>query len=776
MANKKTLSIYPTKRSAKASKDASDAISVGEFYSNVVFPSNGVKLVDKYTRVFLLEEASKFPEFETLKWKKGFSYFLSKSNELFKFYEELASSFVAIPDISRENTYNEYDEYLTVLEKLQDRYRVLLRKAKLTDRMFFYDNYSINKKYLKKFDSIHFELSGFLNPFEFKLLDEISLYIPVVISMDTTEYNMKMQELFEAKGFTVKNNKQQYFNLNTGGARAKTVKNSSKISLYSTGERLNQISLAFEVAKDFISSGISPEEIVFVLPDEDMASHLAKYDKENMLNFAMGSAYSKSKEYKSIQAISSFWKTNDKKYKDFAIRIDVSEDILTGKTKKKTVRVDAFFETLEDLGLFDIKNEKLCELMELISDALSLKRLPFHQWLELWVNEAGKLTEDDVDGGKITVMGVLETRSVYFKAAIVFDFNDDIVPSRNIRDNFLNSYVRSKSGLILNDDRIALQKQYYHSLISHSENIVFMYSSENSKLPSTFIYDLPFPAPQHKEGDSELLYSSEKAIKSFENKDPFVSEFHPEKITWSSSQLETFLSCKRKYYYRYIQKIPRPKEKELIEGLFLHQLLDKTFSDSDSFETEGGMTEKIYSLLEEMHPDKSAKGDYQKILWMEKMKPFISQQINHFKEGWKVVQREYSITGSINGLMFTGRGDRIDVLNTSSSNVWELIDYKTGSTTEANKSRNFDTLTDFQMSIYKLILDKAFPGIMPVFINPIKSSPVISVVALEEKNEELFNKIDEIKKTSSFTAERCDNLQNCRFCEFSLLCERGDYL
>ena len=50
---------------------------------------------------------------------------------------------------------------------------------------------------------------------------------------------------------------------------------------------------------------------------------------------------------------------------------------------------------------------------------------------------------DDVRGGKVTVMGVLETRGVRFEAVVIVDFNEGVVPATSSKDQFLNSQVRA---------------------------------------------------------------------------------------------------------------------------------------------------------------------------------------------------------------------------------------------------------------------------------------------------------------------------------------------
>jgi len=50
------------------------------------------------------------------------------------------------------------------------------------------------------------------------------------------------------------------------------------------------------------------------------------------------------------------------------------------------------------------------------------------------------------------------------------------------------------------------------------------------------------------------------------------------------------------------------------------------------------------------------------------------------------------------------------------------------------------------------------------------------ITVLEEKNALLAEHIISLKQTRSFVARKCENLQKCKYCEFALLCKRGEYL
>jgi CRISPR/Cas system-associated exonuclease Cas4 (RecB family) len=85
-------------------------------------------------------------------------------------------------------------------------------------------------------------------------------------------------------------------------------------------------------------------------------------------------------------------------------------------------------------------------------------------------------------------------------------------------------------------------------------------------------------------------------------------------------------------------------------------------------------------------------------------------------------------------------------------------------------------LTDFQMSIYHYLLKDSYQNLELAFIPFFGSAKIEPIVKLEEKNELLLAHIQTLKETKEFEATKCEDLQKCRYCEFVLLCGRGDYL
>jgi len=785
-----TLHIYPTSRALRlvgAQQRKEDGflpslMRMDEFEQRSIVIENK-NYIDPLLRVLYLKEAAKFEAFQNLKLDLSLVRFFTKSDALFKFFEELSSENVSFETLANADAYAEFGKHLEVLETLLERYQNLLENAGFIDKAFVPQNYSLNEGFIKGYSEIDVHIEGYLSYFELMLLEKISKFTSLNVHYTTSKFNIKMQDRFRSLGLDMKNNKHLYFSLSDKKILSSTDNDGEiEAEVYVVEERDEQVAVAFSEIEEMVKSGMPPENIVLVLPDENFKEHFMVFDHHNNLNFAMGYDYSNGRSYKMLEALYVHWQSHDASSKKLLERYGFKLETLEKMSISKKVKADDFFLTLKELNLQKIPlcgekseenfNENIYEKYLHFSKILENELLTLKEWLFLWLKSLSKVTLDDVRGGKITVMGVLETRGVSFEGVVIVDFNEGIVPATSSKDQFLNSSVRDFANLPTKSDRDALQKQYYKRLLEQAKQASILYSISDNKLPSKFLYELGLKNATHKSAQLDLLYSQQVQCQKVE--DPKVDPFNASDIVWSASRMKCYLDCKRKYYYKYVQKIEEKKEEELNEGSFLHKLLDHLHKENSYYGTTEEMHKKIDLLLEdkELLPYQDAKTAYQKLLWKEKLKGYVDSQVDHFKSNWRVVEREKEFQGEIGGLQFKGRIDRIDQNETHTL----VIDYKSGSIKEANKSKNFDSLTDFQMSIYHGMLSSRYQNITLAFLKIFENGEMDEIVALEEKSLLLEEHIRELKQTKSFVAQKCEDLKKCQYCPYILMCERGEYL
>jgi ATP-dependent helicase/nuclease subunit B len=780
-----TLRIYPTSRALRTvSQNLREQegflptlMRMDEFESRTILPEDGILFVDPLQRILLLREAASSELFAALKIKKDLVHFFSRSDALFKFFEELAAERVDFEQLRQADAYAEFETHLDILEALRESYHAALKKRGMTDKAFVSQAYCLNEGFLNNYTSVEIFLEGYLSRFELMLLGEVAAVIPVTIHYQTSRFNRKMQERFKELGVALPNNSEVTFDLGAQKIlRVSPVGETVNAEVIAAKERIEQVVLALESIEKMVQEGVAPEKIALVLPDEAFKQQFMLFDALDNLNFAMGYDYTKHHLYKSLDVLYRYWQGHDDKERLLLEKYGLSYDQIAQLSPGKRMDVNAFFTMLEGVHLHMVDqaskayNSDVEEQYRSFVTLFASEELPAKEWLFLWLKALSKITIDDVRGGKITVLGVLETRGVQFDGVVIVDFNEGIVPASSAKDQFLNSLVRRFASLPTRSDREALQKQYYKRLLEGAKSATIIYDSAEEKLPSKFLYELGLQSAAVKEGDLGLLYPSGGSFGS--ESDPVVEKFDASKMQWSASRFKTFLECKRKFYYRYIREIKAKKEEDLNEGAFLHMLLDHLHREHDRYESAEEIMAEIERLIDTLLPQHDAQNRYRSLLWKEKLKGYAKTQAAHFAQGWSVVEREKEYLCEIGGVRFGGRIDRIDQDSTQTL----VIDYKSGNV--AKEPRKFvpEKITDFQMPIYYRMLEGHYQNVSLAYCKIFEQGAMQEVAHLEERLMLLDELVGELRRMEGFVAARCEDLSHCTYCEYRLMCSRGEYL
>lgn len=786
------LLVYPTSRALRnvsaqlknTSGFLPSLMRMDEFETRLVL-LEGKRQVDTLQRTLYLKEAANFKGFEHFKFNRDLVRFFTRSDAIFKFFEELAQEHVDFETLKSADAYAEFETHMDVLEQLLENYKKMLDAKGYTDRAFIPSSYMLNVGFLQNYDQIEVVLEGYLSRFEFELLEQASKKSRLIIAYTTSKFTRKMEERFLEYGIKLPADSHVRIDMSAKEVIA-AVKNESCINaqVFALKERTEQVAAAFVQIEKMVRSGIAPENIVLILPDEHFKEYFALFDTLNNLNFAMGDAYTQSQNYKKLQAIYTYWNTFEPKERELLEKYGLSMESVDELLPSQKSSSMQFMQSLQVMNLLEVPFEedeavgvamdktkqRIFEKMTAFLHTFREDSLSTKEWLFLWLETLKEIAIDDVRGGKVTVMGALETRGVQFEGVVIVDFNEGIVPAIPGKDQFLNSTVRAHAGLPTKTDREALQKQIYKRLLEGAKRAVIFYATAENRLPSKFLYELGLASATELEAQLSLLYDQPAGLRHME--DPVVESFDATRSTWSASRLKIWLECKRRYYYRYIMKIEPPKDERFNEGLFLHTLMEKVFEKADRFENMEAMRSELHRQMDDLLPKDDSKTRYNKLLWREKLEGLIEHQIVHFKHGWRVALKEQEVAGEIGGLKFGGRIDRIDQTDTHTL----VLDYKSGSIEQAQKVKNLETLTEFQMSIYYLLLNARYPNLSMAYVKLLDGGEIEEAKALEEKNALLAEHIIALKQTDSFVAAKCETLSTCTYCEFALMCERGEYL
>lgn len=749
-------------------------ITISEFISKLCIVKD-FKIYDEDSRVLLLLEASDFKDFSNLQIERNFFTFTKNSSYIFKFFEELSAELYDINSLDLADTYAEYEEHISILQELYKRYEKLCTQRKVLDRIFLPKLYSFNEEYAKSHKKITLRLDGHLTNFEFELLEKTTEYSEVEIFFTTSDFNAKMQSRFSELGVELENGYEYLISLNSKKIILKTkiIKNKN-IHCEAFSETLLQVAFVKRKLYEFIQKGYKAENIAVILPDESMAATLKSFDDKSNLNFAMGEAFSKSAIYTKLNAT---LKVIEQDSKENAARVERVGDELYSSIMsiyyKKSSEVDFieflnsskdYFKNKNELKIFQEEIHSFKNIMPAMQD-MGVKSL-----FSVFLQRLASRSLDDIRGGKITVMGVLETRSVNFDAVIIVDFNDKNVPKRSDKDMFLNSKIRENASLPTMGDRENLQKHYYETLINRSCEVAISFVNSSESSESRFLKQLNIKQNSiYDEADyANILFQKNSCI-PLEDKE-IIKEYSFKNIQLSSTRLKTFLTCKRKYYYKYMKgieshEIPRDMPKEYEIGNAVHEALAELYKKKPSYLNLDELKRDLSKELDKVQ-GKSELDKYLIAMQKKRMDSFCEAEIKRFESGWSVAYCEEKISVEFAGTTLTGQIDRIDKRN----NEIEVLDYKTGSYSLYNKN-NFTEATDFQLEFYYLLAG-GLGNVEGCGYYDLKESKIVSEPFLQEKLAVLKSNIKDLLNIEEVNFLKCEDTKNCLFCDYRIMCGR----
>ncbi|PHR58403.1 MAG: hypothetical protein COA44_02870 [Arcobacter sp.] len=775
------LTILPSSRAIRAhilKEKSSNSflpsfITMSDFLQRCLIVEDAVR-IDDDTRTLLLLEASDFKAFSSLNIERNFFTFTQNSSYIFRFFEELSGELVDINSLSMADTYGDYAEHIEILEELYHRYEKLCAQKKILDPIYLPKNYRLNKNYIQDQEEILLIVEGYLTNFELKILEECAQIIPLKLRFYANEFNLKMQDKLKNLGINIVENKNQIINLSTKEIEGSgPVKSSALISCESFSQRLLQVAFVKQKVQEFIDKGIEAEKIVLVLPNENFAEHLKRFDEKCNFNFAMGESLRSSVFVSALEGVAQY--LDDKTVQNRARLNRVGVDLAEGlQPKYKALMLGLDFNALM-LPFLEIETNK--RVIKIIKEELFyfeklfpiLENSSFKSALHLFLNRLKNKTIDDVRGGKITVMGVLETRSVVYEGVIVVDFNEGTVPRKSEKDLFLNSVTRIKAGLPGASDREALQKLYYNNLFLRAKEVAISYVHAADSVPSRFLTQLGI---QTSSSYDEKQWAS-VLFKSYEKQDleeeKIVVAYDFTQHNLSATGLKSFLSCKRKFYHRYIDGLSEhqiekdlPQEHEI--GNALHNALQEVYETKSRFTDKSELKSAIAEALKRASAQ-TVLDKYLQKMWMKRLDAFIDNEIERFKEA-EVKACEKSLSKEVCGIRITGNIDRID----TTLEGLEVLDYKSGSYPKYTM-RTLEKATDFQLEFYYLLASQE-GEVTSCGYYDLKSGKIVKEDLLEQKLELLYGYLNELKETKVFDFEKTDDIKECTYCPYTELCGR----
>ncbi|EJP1552587.1 PD-(D/E)XK nuclease family protein [Campylobacter coli] len=678
-----------------------------------------------YESLLLMQEACL--KSKDLEKKLGISAeffaFLKNNEYLFSFFKELSLEKKSIQDPKNNDYYATYNEHLEILDEVYTNYLLLLKQHNLYDDLSLAQEYKLNLDFLNEYEGIYYDLQGFLSKFEEDLLCEISKIKSTIISFKTSKFNLEyLLELDFLKDIHLELD--MFYEVNLSQKKIlkqeKLSNPNTLIKLKAFELRSLQCAFVMDEISNFVRAGIDPEKIAVITPDESFCELLKLFDKNNMLNFASGVSIKESLFYQKIKALYNgansdafIYKIDENYFEQEKMIFDYHNTLLhylelqfeDFRTRFDQICDLQYFENLihsflkdESQELMNLVQKELC----FIKDLLKNKSLKLKELMQLFFMQLDQIKLSYVGGGKVTVMGLLESRGLSFDGVVILDFNEDFVPKRSINELFLNNEVRKKAGLISYERRENLQRLYYENLIKNAKKLSISFVENEEQTRSRFLDELDFNFFEEKTTPSKAYLNALKlgyqGVRLNLNpiKAPVLKHDIFEKEL-SFSRLNLFLNQKRTYFYRYILELPEPRalsdeSKAKNQGNFIHKMLELYYKNY----SKNNFNLKIFNDLLEQEYQKYSISELELEIFKLKFIQFAENEKEHFKLGYKVIEQEEEHYKALNiqnhTIRLKGIIDRIDKLEDKHF----IIDYKSGKV--PSKS--------FQLAFYKALYDE----------------------------------------------------------------------
>ncbi|WP_152054712.1 PD-(D/E)XK nuclease family protein [Aliarcobacter butzleri] len=782
MLFKKKLLVFPTSRAIRdyISKQKSNntllpfILTIDEFLKKSISLSN-LKYCEEEHRVLFLNEAIKNIDIKKLGISDNFTKFLKQSDYIYRFFLELASEKVEIEEIQNVDTYDFYLEHLEILKAIKKKYIEILENNSYVDKINLDKHYEINKNFLDKFQDIELHFEGYFTKVEFEIVEKISQKIDTKIIFYSNSYNQKSLEVFKNLNVNLKIDYKYKIDLTNkiiiDEEEIKSLLESYEIKGFSS--RLNQIAYIKSCIEKSVLNGVNPKDIALVLPDESFVSSIELFDDERYFNYAMGKSIKNKELYQISNAIYLYLSEDEEKNISNISYLKIDKEFIDKSIKPfwNKVTNKELFVSITD---FIKQKEKNIELIEKYDELLyklnitlfsNENKILLKDVYKIFLQKLSSITLDDINSGKITVLGLLETRAVSFDTVIVCDFNESYIPKISVKDKFLSTRLKQLANLPTQFDRESLQKYYYKRLMSSSKNVFISYVNSETNQISRFANELFEKNIVTDTNDSfykHILYDNHK-ISYFD--EDIISKIDLTKFIWSATSFKNFLECKRRFYLQYILKINehtislKPKGYEL--GDIIHSILEDYYSKDNK-----NSIEELFLKYKSSNPFLTLDLE----VWKKKLLNFYEFDKQRLKNR-EIIMIEKEFNCSFNNINIKGIIDRVDKFEDN----YEVIDYKTSSTLSVDTLKTYEKSVDFQLEFYHIALQQLFKNSnIKAFYYDLNDCLLKEEVAIQEKLELLSSKFDELKELSKNEINflKCEDKSNCLYCAYKIICNR----
>ncbi len=321
----------------------------------------------------------------------------------------------------------------------------------------------------------------------------------------------------------------------------------------------------------------------------------------------------------------------------------------------------------------------------------------------------------------IQIMGILETRALDFKNLIILSVNEGILPAVSAGSSFIPFSLREAFGLPSINHQESIYAYHFYRLLQRAENVTFIYNSNSEGLRSgemsRFLIQMKYEdalKPDFLDLNFKIkthLTPGERIERSVEHSKQLVSLFLDKKSgrPLSPSAINTWLSCRMKFFYRYINRLKEPVNisadiDPAILGNILHEIMKSLYQPYIGSVLTGEMLNGLVrnkqfltnivngSINEKYKAGRNDSISGNELIVREVLMAYLMRILNTDKTLTPI--RILNLEDSFGFLLsFLSNGSRIEILTggmvdriDTVSGVTRIVDYKTGTVSESVSS------------------------------------------------------------------------------------------
>lgn len=434
----------------------------------------------------------------------------------------------------------------------------------------------------------------------------------------------------------------------------------------------------------------------------------------------------------------------------------------------------------------------------------------------------------------IQIMGILETRALDFKNLVILSVNEGAMPSTTSTSSFIPYSIREAFNLPSVNHQESIFAYHFYRLLHRAENVTFTYNSSSEGLRtgemSRFLLQM-----NYNENLRPVFLSTGFEFKATTSPGELIerSSSHTEKLhsrfisggkPLSPSAINTWLSCRMKFFFRYVNGLNEPSRKvsEIDPAMFgniLHDAMKRIYAEHQERIIGKDLISKILNddsylhetldraILESFRNGFDGTVTGNELIIRDVLINFTKRILRADRDiaPFKILHLEkyfgfpLEINTGVSSLTIKSGGyvDRID----SRGNTTRITDYKTGSISESVKSIDSlfedDRKKEYDGWMQLLLYCEAFTrstgaseNVEPYIysVKKLTGKPFRGNMVIKQNKEEYCvssykevrdHFMEGLQKTignifnpnEPFTMTK-DARNKCRFCPYSCLCSR----